>query len=81
MAHRDEQYPCFRRQHARGILRAARRVGARRGARGSVRRLAVSPPIPGHRVSICYQVSEFGSSMQRLVELVRELVLRHKLFT
>jgi DNA-binding transcriptional LysR family regulator len=50
-------------------------------ARGSVRRLAVSPPIPGHRVSICYQVSEFGPSMQRLVELVRELVLRHKLFT
>ena len=50
-------------------------------AHGSVRRLAVSPPMPGHRVSICYQVSEFGPSMQRLVELVRELVLRHKLFT
>jgi DNA-binding transcriptional LysR family regulator len=50
-------------------------------ARGTVRRLAVSPPVPGHRVSICYQVSEFGPSMQRLVELVRELVLRHKLFT
>jgi hypothetical protein len=41
----------------------------------------VSPLIPGHRVSICYQVSEFGPSMQRLVELVRELVMRHKLFT
>jgi hypothetical protein len=48
---------------------------------GTVKRLSVSPPVPGHRVSICYQVSEFGPSMQQLIELVRELVLQHQLFT
>ena len=49
--------------------------------RGAVRRLSVSPPVPGHRVWICHQAADFGASMQRLVELVREVVVQHKLFT
>jgi|SRR5947209_14741339 len=48
--------------------------------RRSVRRLAVAPPIPGHRVWICHQAGDFGASMQGLVELVREVVAQHKLF-
>jgi len=48
--------------------------------RRSVRRLPVSPPMPGHRVFICHQPGDFGASMQGLVELVREVVAQHKLF-
>jgi DNA-binding transcriptional LysR family regulator len=50
-------------------------------ARQGVRRLAVSPPVPGHRVWICHQAGDFGTSMQQLVELIREVAARHKLFT
>ena len=35
---------------------------------------------PAHRVSICYQISEFGPGLKVLVDLTRELVARHKLF-
>ena len=45
-----------------------------------VKRIPVSPEIPAHRVSICYQISEFGPGLKVLVDLTRELVARHKLF-
>jgi DNA-binding transcriptional LysR family regulator len=49
-------------------------------ARRSVRRLPVSPPVPGHRVWICHQAADFGTSMQQLVALIREVAARHQLF-
>ncbi|HEY1720356.1 MAG TPA: LysR family transcriptional regulator [Magnetospirillaceae bacterium] len=56
------------------------RVMADKVARGEVRRLNVSPPLPGHRVSICYQISEFGPGLQEVVQLVRELVQHYRVF-
>jgi DNA-binding transcriptional LysR family regulator len=50
-------------------------------SQGRVRRLAVSPPVPGHRVWICHQASDFGTTMQHLVELVRDVVVEHKVFS
>jgi hypothetical protein len=40
----------------------------------------VQPKVPAHRVSICYQISEFGPGLKVLVDLTRELVAHHKLF-
>jgi DNA-binding transcriptional LysR family regulator len=48
--------------------------------RRRVKQIRVSPAIPAHRVSICYQISEFGSGLKVLVDLTRELVAQHKLF-
>ncbi|MEO6749334.1 MAG: LysR family transcriptional regulator [Casimicrobiaceae bacterium] len=48
--------------------------------RHSVRRIRVAPELPAHRVSICYQISEFGPGLKVLVDLTRELVAQHKLF-
>ena len=48
--------------------------------RRRAKRVAVAPEIPAHRVSICYQISEFGPGLKDLVDLTRELVARHKLF-
>ena len=45
-----------------------------------VKRLRVLPEMPSHRVSIAYQVSEFGPGLKALVDLTRELVARHKVF-
>ena len=47
----------------------------------SVKLIPVRPEVPAHQVSICYQSSEFGPGLQVLVDLTRELVARHKLFT
>jgi DNA-binding transcriptional LysR family regulator len=49
--------------------------------RGRVKLIPVKPDVPAHRVSICYQSSEFGPGLQVLVDLTRELVAQHKLFT
>jgi DNA-binding transcriptional LysR family regulator len=49
--------------------------------RGEAKIIAVAPPIPGHRVSLCHQASEFGPNLQQILDLIRELVLRHRLFT
>jgi DNA-binding transcriptional LysR family regulator len=49
-------------------------------ARPSVRGLAVSPPVPGHRVWICHQAADFGATMQQLVALIREVAAQHTLF-
>lgn len=56
------------------------RVMQDRLARGEVRQLSVAPPLPGHRVSICYQISEVGPSLRHVVQLVRELIGQYKLF-
>ena len=45
-----------------------------------VKRVRVTPELPAHHVSICYQVSEFGPGLRVLVALTRELVAQHKLF-
>jgi DNA-binding transcriptional LysR family regulator len=48
--------------------------------RGRVKLIPVSPEVPAHRVSICYQISEFGPGLAALVDLTRALVAQHKLF-
>jgi DNA-binding transcriptional LysR family regulator len=48
--------------------------------RRRVKLIAVTPDVPAHRVSICYQASEFGPGLNVLVDLTRELVAKHKLF-
>ncbi len=57
------------------------RVMADRVARGEVRRLNVSPPVDGHRVSICYQSNDANSGLQEVIQLIRELVVQYRLFT
>ena len=49
--------------------------------RGDVRLLSLVPPIPGHRVSLCYQASEFGPRLQQILDVIRELVVKDELFT
>jgi len=44
------------------------------------KRLPVKPDIEPHKVSICYQTSEFGPGLKTLVDLIRELIDHHKLF-
>jgi len=48
--------------------------------RREVRQIKVNPPLPAHQVAICYQIREFGPGLKVLVELIRELVAKHKLF-
>lgn len=40
----------------------------------AVRLLKVVPPLPAHRVAICYQIREFGPSLRVLVDLIRDVV-------
>ncbi len=49
-------------------------------AKRTVKRVHVVPKVPAHRVSICYQISEFGPGLKVLVDLARELVAHYKLF-
>ena len=49
-------------------------------AKRSAKLVRVAPKVPAHRVSICYQVSEFGPGLKVLVDLTRELVAQHKVF-
>ena len=49
-------------------------------AKRTVRLVRVLPKVPPHRVSICYQISEFGPGIKALVDLTRELVAHYKLF-
>jgi hypothetical protein len=39
-----------------------------------------STPVPGHRVSLCYQASEFGPSLTSVLDIIRELIAQHRLF-
>jgi DNA-binding transcriptional LysR family regulator len=49
-------------------------------AKRTVKQVRVLPKVPAHRVSICYQISEFGPGLKVLVDLTRELVAHYKLF-
>jgi DNA-binding transcriptional LysR family regulator len=49
-------------------------------AKATATLLRVVPKVPAHRVSICYQISEFGPGLKALVDLIRELVGHDKLF-
>jgi len=49
-------------------------------AAGRVRIVTVAPAIPGHRVALCYQASEFGPSLQAISELMRQIVMQYRLF-
>ena len=49
-------------------------------ARAACKRVRVTPELPAHQVSICYQIREFGPGFEVLVDLMRELVAKHKLF-
>jgi len=40
----------------------------------------VNPEMRAHKVSICYQISEFGPGLKVLVDLTRELIAEHRLF-
>ncbi len=50
-------------------------------SRKKAKQLPILPAVPGHRVSLCYQASEFGSSLVAILELMHELIAHHKLFT
>lgn len=49
--------------------------------RGQVKLLQVNPEMPSHKVSICYQISEFGPGLNGLVDLTRSLIAQHQLFS
>ncbi len=48
--------------------------------RRRVKRIPVKPDVPAHRVSICYQISEFGPGLKVLVDQTRELIAQYRLF-
>jgi DNA-binding transcriptional LysR family regulator len=48
--------------------------------RRDVRRLKVNPPLPSHQVAICYQIREFGPGLKVLVDVIRQLAAKNKLF-
>ena len=41
----------------------------------------VTPAMGGHRVSLCYQASEFGPKLQQVLDLMRLLISEQQLFT
>lgn len=49
-------------------------------AQGRVQLLSVTPEMPLHRISICYQSSAFGPALKAFVDLARELAAFHKMF-
>jgi DNA-binding transcriptional LysR family regulator len=57
------------------------RVMADRVASGEARRLNVSPAIDGHKVFVCYQAANASSGLQEVIQLIRELVGQHRLYT
>lgn len=46
----------------------------------TARMLTVQPPVPPHRVAICYQSSESGPALQAFVDLLRELIVQFGVF-
>ena len=49
-------------------------------SRGKAKQISTSTPVPGHRVSLCYQASEFGPSLTSVLDVIRELIAQHRLF-
>ena len=50
-------------------------------ARHEVRQVAVTPAMGGHRVSLCYQASEFGPKLQQVLDVIRSLIAERRVFT
>jgi DNA-binding transcriptional LysR family regulator len=57
------------------------RVVADELVQGGLVRVPVLPAVEAHRVSLCYQVNQFGSSLQAVIDLTTELIAQHQLFT
>lgn len=49
--------------------------------RGRAKLIPVMPEVPSHRVSLCYQSSEFGPGLKVLADLTREPIAEYRLFT
>lgn len=49
--------------------------------RQEAQQVAVTPAMGGHRVSLCYQASEFGPGLQQVLDLVRSVIAERRLFT
>lgn len=47
---------------------------------GLIRRLPVDPPLPMHRVSLCYQSTVLGPGLEEIVDLLEALIARHALY-
>lgn len=56
------------------------RVVADELATGRIVRIPVTPAVGSHRVSLCYQIAQFGPNLQAIVELTKELIAHHELF-
>jgi DNA-binding transcriptional LysR family regulator len=61
-----------------GLLPA--RIMAPDVAAGAVKIVAVTPPVRPHRVSICYQTSEWGPPLREFVELTRSIIAEIGIF-
>ena len=48
--------------------------------RREVRIIPVTPEIGGHRVSLCYQASEFGPQLERVLSITRSVIAERRLF-
>jgi DNA-binding transcriptional LysR family regulator len=46
-----------------------------------VRIVPVTPEVSGHRVSLCYQASEFGPQLERVLAQIRAVIEEQKLFS
>ncbi len=49
--------------------------------RQEAQQVTVAPAMGGHRVSLCYQASEFGPKLQQVLDLVRSVIAERRLFT
>lgn len=56
------------------------RIVAAELERGDAVRVPVTTPIGAHRVSLCYQIADFGPNLQAVVDLARDLIIEHRLF-
>ena len=59
---------------------APARVVHRELARGLIRRLDTRPPLPSHRVYICYQSDAFGPGIEAVIGLTRKLIAEKELY-
>ncbi len=59
---------------------APARVVHRELAQGLIRRLDTRPPLPSHRVFVCYQTATFGPGIEAVVALTRQLIAEKELY-
>jgi DNA-binding transcriptional LysR family regulator len=48
---------------------------------GQLRPVSVMPRIPGHRVSLCHQSSEFGPGLDVVLTAIRDLTINYQIFS